>query len=89
MIQQGIDKGAGGMAGGGVHHQSRRLVDHHDIWVLVKDVERYGLRQEPGRLRGRDASADGIAGLQAITRLAGLTVDLDSFARNELAGKRP
>jgi hypothetical protein len=35
-----IDKGAGIVAAGRMDDQPRRLVDDHDVFVLVHDVER-------------------------------------------------
>ena len=37
MGDQRIDQRAGGMAGGGMHHQALRLVDHDQRVVLVDD----------------------------------------------------
>lgn len=39
VVQQGIEQGATGMPGGWVHNQPGRLVDHHDVVVLVDDIQ--------------------------------------------------
>ncbi len=42
--QQGVDQGAGGVAGARVDHQPGRLVDHEDVLVLVQHRQRDVLR---------------------------------------------
>ena len=44
MGEQGIDQGAGVMAGGGMNNQSRRLVDHDKGVIFVNDIEGDALR---------------------------------------------
>ncbi len=39
VVQQGIEQGTAGMAGGRVHNQPGRLVDHHDMVVFVDDIQ--------------------------------------------------
>jgi hypothetical protein len=62
MGNQGVDKGAGGVAGTGVHHQPGRFVDDDQAVVLEHDIEWYLLRFRPGRLRLRQAGFHHAAG---------------------------
>lgn len=39
VVQQRIEQGTAGMAGGRVHNQARRLVDHQDVVVFVDDIQ--------------------------------------------------
>ena len=43
MVEQGVDQGVFFVAGGRMHHQPRRLVQHQQGFVLVEDVERHPL----------------------------------------------
>ena len=56
MGDQGIDQRAVGIAGGGMHHQSGRLVDDDQVLVLVDHVQRniLALRHGAARLRHGD-----------------------------------
>ena len=44
MVEQGVDKGAGGIARCGVHDHSGGFVQHEEIVVFVKNFERNCLR---------------------------------------------
>ena len=46
MRDQRVDQRAGPVAGGRMHHEALRLVDHDQVVVLVDDIERdvLGLR---------------------------------------------
>ena len=65
-----------------MHDHARRLVDHHQVLVLVEDLQRDVLR--PRRLAGdlRQDDRDPLPGLEAIGRLAAIAVDLDAAGRN-------
>ena len=43
MGQQPVQQGAAPMPGGGVHHQTGGLVDHHQVRVFVQHGQRHGL----------------------------------------------
>ena len=64
MGDQRIDQRAGRVAGGGMHHEAGRLVDHDDLAVLIYDVERDVLR-----LRHRLASGGGTLTLMRVARI--------------------
>ena len=70
MGDQRIHQRAGGVAGGGVDHQPARLVDDDDRIVLEHDVERDVLRRGRRRLRRRQRDRDGVAGVDAVARIA-------------------
>ena len=52
--QQAVEQGAAPIAGRGVHHQTRRFVDHPQMRVFVDHVDGHGFRYESLRL-GRGA----------------------------------
>ncbi len=58
------------VAGGGVDHHPARLVDDDDLVVLEQDIERDVLRRGRRRLRRRQRHRDGIAGVDAMARIA-------------------
>ncbi len=70
MGDQRIDQRAGGVAGGRVHHEARRLVDDDELVVLVDDVERDRFALRLRRLRRRQRHADGVAGIDGRGRIA-------------------
>ena len=67
---QRIDQGAGGMPGRRMHHQPGRFVDHHDLVVLVHDVERDAFALGAGLLGRRHGDGDHLAGVDAIAGIA-------------------
>ena len=54
VMEQGVDKGAVEIAGGGMDDHSRRLLDHEQMIVLEEDLERDVLGRVMGRLRRRN-----------------------------------
>jgi len=75
MRQQGMDQSMAGMAGGGVDHQARRLVEDHDIGVFEEDIERDVLGLEQGGLGGRLGQGDQGAGPDFVARFGGLSLE--------------
>ena len=59
VVQQGVDDGAGLVAGRRVHGDARRLVDDDQVGVFVEDGERDVLRQGDGRRRWGDIETVG------------------------------
>ena len=73
--QQGIDQGAVGMAGAGMHRQASRLDDDDDVIVLVNDADRDVLGKEVGgQSGGRHGYDDDIAVVEALGRSGRLSV---------------
>ena len=70
MGDQRVDQRAGGVAGGRMHHQALRLVDHDERVVLVDDVERDRLGRRLGRFRLRQRDGNDIAGIDLGRRIA-------------------
>ena len=70
MRDQGVDQRAGLMAGGGMHHQSPRLVDNDDVVVLIDDVERDIFARGFSRDRLRHVDCDRIPGGDMISGVA-------------------
>ena len=62
MGDQGVDQGAGLVAGGRMHHQPPGLVDDDDVVVLMDDIERDILARGLGGDRLRHVDCDRIAG---------------------------
>ena len=62
MGDQGVDQGAGLVAGGRMHHQPSGLVDDDDVVVLVDDIERDIFAGGLGGDRLRHVDCDRIAG---------------------------
>ena len=54
MMEEGIHQCAGPMARRRMHHQSRRLVDHDEILVLIDHLQRNILALWRGRRGGRN-----------------------------------
>ncbi len=70
MGDQRVDQRALGVAGGRMHHQARRLVDHDQRVVLVDDIERDRLARGLGRLGRRQRDGDGVAGFDVAGGIA-------------------
>ncbi len=91
MRNQGIDQGAGPMAGGGMNDKFAGFIDVDDVVVLIDDIERDRLGRRLGRLRGWNIDPDGHAGIDAVARIADrLTADGNGagFDQNFEAGPR-
>jgi len=58
------------MAGGGVHYQSLRLVDHDQLIILIDDGERDVLAGRFGGFRLRHIDCDGVAGFDVVAGIA-------------------
>ncbi len=77
MVEEGVDEGAVGVAGRGVDDNAMLLVEHEDVVVFVKDIERDVLRRgDVGDGLGK-SEGDGVAGFHGIAGLRGLAVEED------------
>ena len=70
MGDQRIDQRARGVAGGRMHHQAFRFVDHDQRVVFVDDRERDRLARGLGLLGRRQRHRDGIAGIDVCRGIA-------------------
>ena len=61
MGDQRVDERAGRMAGAGMDHEPRRLVDDDERVVLVDHIERNGLAARLGRGGGRKVEREAVA----------------------------
>ena len=68
VMQQGIHQGAAGIAGTGMDHQPRRLVQHDQVLVLVQDVQRNGFGRGAGLHFQHRVQGDGLAAKHGIPR---------------------
>jgi hypothetical protein len=62
MGNEGVDQGAGGIAGTGMHHHAGRLVDDDEAVILEHDIKRYVFCFRLGRLGFRQAGFHHAAG---------------------------
>ena len=69
MGDQRVDQRAGGVAGAGMHHEARGLVDDDERVVLVDDVEGDGLACGLRRCGGRHAKLEAVARFDPVFRL--------------------
>ena len=70
MGDQRVDQRTGLVSRGRVDHHVGRLIDNDDVIVLVDNLERDRFRGGLGRLRRRHVEHDGIAGIDAMARIA-------------------
>jgi hypothetical protein len=75
VMEQGIDEGAGGVPGTGVHDHPRRLVQHGEIFVLVEDFEWKLFARDIGWRRRRDVDRHRFAFAHRKVRLGGSARD--------------
>jgi hypothetical protein len=61
MVEKRVDESAGRMSCTGMDHHSCLLVQHHDVAVLVQDLERERFACQGGRLDWREFDAYAIA----------------------------
>ncbi len=101
VVEQRVDERAGGVTGPGMHDQAGRLVDHHDVGVVVQDRQRQILglqvpRPRPAERRRRrrrrgespcSTLANGHAG-QADAAVVDEALDLRPRVVGELAGEK-
>ena len=80
---------AGRVAGAGVRHHARGLVDHEDVLVLEDDSERDRLGGHPIGRRRRELRRDPLAGAQAMRRLRGGPVHSHGAVVDQSANARP
>ena len=73
MIQQRIHQRAAVIAGSRMHHHAARLIDNHDVIILIDDIQRNILRLHIQRLRLRQRHGNLLAQLQLIIRLENLS----------------
>lgn len=52
MVKQYVDQGVLRVTGGRVHNQSAGLVDHNQVAILIKNIQRRGERLQRTRLGG-------------------------------------
>ena len=83
MGDQRIDQRAGFVAGGGVNHQTARLLDDDDVVVLMDDIERDVLRFRLGGNGRRHANSDRIAGSDMISGVEDRGVPQRDLARED------
>ncbi len=92
VIHQCIDQCAGIMAGRGMYHHPLRLVDHKQIFIFVKNIERNVFRLDIRRNHIRNRNGYDIVFTQRIAAFYGLLVNQNiSFLRkllNVASGKR-
>ena len=77
------------VAGAGVHHHARGLVDHEDVLVLEDDRERDRLGGHLLGRRRRELRRDPLAGAQAMRRLRGGAVHSHGAVVDQSANARP
>ena len=77
VIEQGVDQRAVGVAGGGVDHQTHRLIDHDHVAVLIDHVQRDVLGTDVHRHRLGPVQADLVAGGGLIVLFHRRAVDAD------------
>jgi hypothetical protein len=58
VMEQRVDERAARVPGAGMDHQAGRLVDHHDVRIVVQDAERQRFGFGNGRRRARNADGD-------------------------------
>ena len=73
MIQQRIHQRTAVIAGSRMHHHAARLIDNHDILILIDDIQRNILRLHIQRLRLRQRHGNLLAQLQLVIRLENLS----------------
>src|SRR5260370_40544598 len=76
------------MAGRRMHDHARRLVDHHQVRVLVDDLERDRLGGSNRDVCLRDLVLDDVTFRETIRRIVARTVDADEMALSEARGSR-
>ena len=89
VVEQGVDQGAVGVAGGGVDHQAHGLVDHDDILVLEDHVQGDVLGDGLQGHRVGDDHGDLIPDVQPLVFLQGLVLPVDPPLLQELLGGGP
>ena len=85
MVQESVDKGAGGMSGSRMHDQSGGFVEDDQVPVLVEDFQRAGFGDEFQRLRRREGPGQLIPGVQAVRR----SVEHRAVETDVAVGKQP
>ena len=88
MKEQSIDQGSAAVSGCGMDDESRLLVDHKDVPVLVQDMkrDRFGLKVH--HFGFRNMALDPVTGLQAIARFFGLLINKNSFIDDQCGRQR-
>ena len=87
-MKQGVDQRSRGMAGRGMDDQPGRFVQHEDVGVLEKNIQRNFLRHEFRRLRGRNFRFDDVVRAEFVVRLFDLVVDPDMPGFDQLLPAR-
>ena len=77
MVEQGVDQRSRGMAGRGMNDQPGRFVQHEDVGVLEKNIQRNFLRHEFRRRRRRNFYVDDVVRAEFVVRFFDLAVDPD------------
>ena len=83
VVKQGVDEGAIGIAGGGMHDHARCLVEDQQVGVFKEDIERNVLGGS-GQWHGLGQSdGDEVAEFYRIAWFGRLAVDVDELVANE------
>ena len=85
-VQQAVHQRVIGMARRRVHYQPLGLVDDQQIIVLVDDIQRHFLGRDVHSLRLGNLVGNGIANIQFVVFLTGLSVAGNQPFLNELLG---
>lgn len=77
VMEEGVDEGAVGVAGGGVDDHAVGFVEDDEVFVFVEDVEGEVLGDEGEGDGLGDGDADEVAGVEGLLGLGGAVVDED------------
>lgn len=89
MVEQGIDEGVLLVSRGGVDHQPRRLVEHHQRLIFVENAQRHLLGLGLGRPRFGPMHLHFFPGARRVGRLDGAAIDPDMALFNEPLERAP
>jgi hypothetical protein len=84
MIKQGVDQRTGGISISRMNDHARRLIDHDDRWILIKDREGEGFCFEGKRFRLGKGSGNSVRGSYVSTGLGGFPVEQDKMFLNQI-----
>lgn len=84
MMEQGVDECAIGISGCGMDDHAVSFVEHDEVFVFEKDIERNVLRGGDVWNGLGDDDGNFIAGVDGIAGFSGFTVDQDELFANEI-----